>query len=161
MLIGVLSDTHDRLPQIAKALDVFERQQVAAVIHAGDIVSPFAAKAIKAVEARCPLHVIYGNNEGESAGVASILPQICRGPLRLELDGCRILVHHYDKWCDPADIGWADVVVSGHTHDVVNTVRGGKLFLNSGECCGWVKGRSTIALLDTAQPSARIVELEG
>jgi len=125
MLVGVLSDTHDRLPLIAKALDVFRRQGVDVVIHAGDIVSPFAAKTLKRIESRCPLHVVYGNNEGESAGLSAILPQIQRGPIRLELDGRRILVHHFDRWCDPADVVWADVIVTGHTHEVVNEVRNG------------------------------------
>jgi uncharacterized protein len=160
MLIGVLSDTHDRVPLIAKALDLFAEHKVKAVIHAGDIVSPFAAKALKAAESRCDLHVIYGNNEGESAGLASILPQISRGPLRLELDGCKVLVHHFDKWCDPGDVNWADVVITGHTHEIVNEIRDGRLFLNPGECCGWVNGRCTVALLDTDGPSARIIELE-
>jgi hypothetical protein len=160
MLIGVLSDTHDRLPTMAKALNLFLEHKVGAVIHAGDIVSPFAAKALKFVEPRCPLYVIYGNNEGESAGLVSLLPQIRRGPIRLELDGRKILVHHYDKWCDPADIAWADVVITGHTHEVVNEVRGGRLFLNPGECCGWVKGRCTVAILETNGPKAEIIELE-
>jgi putative phosphoesterase len=160
MLVGVLSDTNDRLPLIAKALDLFAQERVGAVIHAGDIVSPFAAKVLKTAESRCPLHVIYGNNEGESAGLASVLPQIERGPLRLELGGRKVLVHHFDKWCDPTDVAWADVVITGHTHEIVNEVRGARLFLNPGECCGWVKGRCTVAILDTVGPTATILDLE-
>lgn len=159
MLVGVLSDTHDRVPLIAKALDLFAERGVEAVVHAGDICSPFAAKALKAAEARCPLHVILGNNEGEMAGLKSVLPQLSKGPLRLELDGCRVLVHHFDEWCEPQDVAWARVVVTGHTHEVVNEIRDGRLFLNPGECCGWVNGRCTVALLDTSGPKAEIIEL--
>lgn len=159
MLVGVLSDTHDRVPLITRALDLFAERGVETVVHAGDICSPFAAKAIKVAEQRCPLHVIFGNNEGEVAGLKAILPQLDRGPLRLELDGCNVLVHHFEKWCEPQDLAWADVVVTGHTHEVVNVERDGTLFLNPGECCGWVNGRCTVALLDTAGPTAEIIEL--
>jgi uncharacterized protein len=159
VLVGVLSDTHDRVPLIAMALDLFAERGVGAIVHAGDICSPFAAKALKAAEERCPLHVILGNNEGEMAGLKGVLPQLCQGPMRLELDGRKILVHHFDRWCEPADVAWADVVVTGHTHEVVNEMRDGALFLNPGECCGWVNGRCTVAVLDTAGPKAEIVAL--
>jgi len=160
MLIGVLSDTHDRVPLIAKALDLFTERRVEVVVHAGDLCSPFAAKALKAVEDRCPLHVIFGNNEGEMAGLTAVLPQLQRGPLRLEFGGRRILVHHFEKWCEPEDVSWAEVVITGHTHEVVNETRDGRLFLNPGECCGWVNGRCTVAILDTTEPKAEIAELK-
>lgn len=159
MLVGVLSDTHDRVPLITKALDLFAERGVGAVVHAGDICSPFAAKALKAAEDRCPLHVILGNNEGEIDGLTAILPQLCRGPIRLELEGRKILVHHFTKWCDADDVAWADVVITGHTHEVVNESRDGRLFLNPGECCGWVSGRCSVAVLDTTGPEAEIIDL--
>jgi hypothetical protein len=37
---------------------------------------------------------------------------------------------------------------------------GGRLLLNSGESCGWVTGRGTVAVVDTGGPSAEICELE-
>ncbi len=159
MLVGVLSDTHDRMPLIRQALELFADRNVEAVIHAGDICSPFAAKALKDVESRCPLYVILGNNEGEMAGLKGVLPKLTQGPLKLEWDGRKVLVHHFDQWCDPTDIAWADVVVSGHTHEVVKEVRDGTLFLNPGECCGWVNGTCTVALLETDEPKAEIIEL--
>jgi predicted phosphodiesterase len=42
---------------------------------------------------------------------------------------------------------------------VVNERRDGRLFLNPGECCGWVSGRSTIAMLNTDSLSAEIIDL--
>ncbi len=159
MLIGVLSDTHDRLPAIDKSLSVLDRQGVQAVIHAGDIISPFAANRLLAW--RGPLYITYGNNDGERAGLKRLLPQIADGPLWLELGGRRILVHHFIEWCEPADIQRADIVVTGHTHEVVNRFDGGRLILNPGEACGWVKRRCTVAVLDTEGPSAEVIELEG
>ena len=157
MLVGVISDTHDRLPLIDAALGVFAEHQVEAVIHPGDFVAPFAVRRLLNFEG--PLYVTYGNNDGEREGLRGLLPQLQDGPLLFELGGRTILVHHFIDWCEPADVARAEVVVTGHTHELVNRVVGGKLFLNPGECCGWVTGRPTVALLDTAGPSAEICEL--
>jgi len=158
MLIGVLSDTHDRLPAIDAALRLFERRGVEAVIHAGDVVAPFAARRLAGL--KVPLHLCYGNNDGERTGLKAVLPQIQDGPLRLHLDGRALLVHHFIDWCEPADVASSAVVITGHTHEVVNRVESGRLLLNPGECCGWVTGRCTVALLDTRGPSAEICEIE-
>jgi uncharacterized protein len=157
MSIGVFSDTHDRLPAIDRAIELFRQRGVESVIHAGDLVAPFAARRLLAWTG--PLYVIYGNNDGEREGLKRMLPQIQDGPLWMAAAGKRILVHHYTDWCDPADVDRADIIITGHTHEVVNEVRGGKLFLNPGECCGWLSGRCTVAVLEPERLSAEIIEV--
>lgn len=162
MKIGVISDSHDHMPMIRAALDLFAGEKVDAVIHAGDIVAPFAAKLL--VEYRGPLYTVYGNNDGEHAGLAGVLKGIVNGPLVLDLDGRRIVVHHWIEQVPAAMLPAADVVITGHTHQVVNDRvegEGGKprLILNPGENCGWLTGQATVAILDTASLSARIVTL--
>ena len=158
MLIGVLSDTHDRVPMIDAAIGLFERRKVAALIHAGDFVAPFAVRSL--LNFKGPIYATYGNNDGERPGLKKLLPDLVDGPLWVKLDGRSILVHHFIDWCEPGDIARADVVITGHTHEVVNRLDGRKLFLNPGECCGWVHGRCTVAILDTDGPSAEVFELE-
>ena len=158
MLIGVVSDTHDRLPMIDAALRLFADRQVEAVIHPGDFVAPFAVRRL--LQYKGPLHVTYGNNDGERAGLKELMPHVADGPLFVELGGRTILVHHFIDWCEPKDIERAEIVVSGHTHEVVNRLERGKLLLNPGECCGWVTGRCTVAVIDTDGPSAEVCELE-
>ncbi len=157
MRIGVVSDTHDRLPMIDRAMEVFIRQQVQAVIHAGDVVAPFAAERL--LQYSGPIYAIYGNNDGERAGLRRVLPQIKDGPLKLEMAGRQILVHHFIDWCSSRDIDQADIIITGHTHEVVNERQNGSLFLNPGECCGWVNERCTVAVLDTELMSAEILDL--
>jgi predicted phosphodiesterase len=41
MRIGIMSDTHDNMPQIKKAVRLFNERGVVHVIHAGDFTSPF------------------------------------------------------------------------------------------------------------------------
>lgn len=157
MRFGVIADSHDRLPTLDRALAILKGRNLDALIHAGDVIAPFAAKHLLSWTG--PLHVIYGNNDGERKGLKAILPQIQEGPLWVEADGKLVLVHHFIDWCDPADVSLADFIVTGHTHEVVNEKRGGKLFLNPGECCGWVFGRCTVAVLDTETMAAEIIEV--
>ncbi len=161
MKVGVISDTHDRLPSFQRAVALFNRLKVEAVFHAGDIVAPFAAKIIAAQELTMPLYVVYGNNDGERQGLKAILPGIVEGPLTVKLGGRTIVMHHFIDWLKPADSAPADVIITGHTHAVVNRTVNGKLELNPGECCGWVTGRCTVALLDLETLKAEIVDVQG
>jgi putative phosphoesterase len=68
-------------------------------------------------------------------------------------------VHHFIDWCEPVDVERADIVITGHTHEVVNRREGHQLFLNPGECCGWVNDRATVAILDTDGMTAEVCEL--
>ena len=159
MRIGVVSDSHDRLPALAAVLDRFRAERIEIVIHAGDFIAPFAAKLLAAYPGT--VHAIYGNNDGERAGLARVLPGVQDGPLRLSLAGRSILVHHFSDWCSAAEVATADVVITGHTHQVVVERRGKTLLLNPGECCGWLTGRCTAALLDLAAMTADVFEVNG
>ncbi len=157
MLIGVISDTHDHLTTIDRAIDVFDQRGVQAMIHPGDLVAPFAARQL--LKYNGPIYVTYGNNDGEREGLRKILPQITDGPLKITMGGKKILVHHFIEWCSQSDIDEADIVITGHTHEAVSREHNGTLLLNPGECCGWVNDRATVGLLDTEAMSMEIVEL--
>jgi len=159
MKVGVISDTHDRLTTFRRAMTFFKRVPVEAVFHAGDFIAPFAAQLIAPDQLSVPLYCVYGNNDGERDGLKRILPGVVDGPLTVQLAGRTIVMHHFIEWMRPADYAAADVVISGHTHEVVNESRGGKLFLNPGECCGWVNDRCTVAVLDLETLAADIVEV--
>lgn len=157
MQIGLISDTHDRLPTLRWALDCFRQRGIETLIHPGDIIAPFAAKLL--ADYPGTVHVVYGNNDGERAGLKRVLPQIADGPLRLELAGKQVVVHHFLDWCTPDDLESADVVISGHTHEVCIQKRDGRLLINPGECCGWVTGRATVALLDLPRGEVELIEV--
>ena len=159
MKVGVISDTHDRLPTFRRAVALFERMKVGAIFHAGDFIAPFAAKIIAPDVVDVPVHCVFGNNDGERKGLKAILPQVVEGPLRVEIEGRTIVMHHFIDWLKPADYKGADVIITGHTHEVVNEKQAGQLLLNPGECCGWVNDRCTIALLDLETLTAEIIEV--
>jgi len=161
MKIAVIADTHDRLPTLRRALAMFKRMGVDAVLHAGDFVAPFAAKLLvdPKLAPDAPLHCIYGNNDGERAGLKKTLPMVQDGPWRGQLGGRTVVMHHFIDWFKPGETDGADVVISGHTHEVVNETQDGVLYLNPGECCGWLTDRCTVALLDTDTLRAEIIEV--
>jgi len=63
MLIGLMSDSHDNLPMIRKAVDYFNSMKAELVFHAGDIVAPFCMDELSRLN--CRLIAVFGNNDGE------------------------------------------------------------------------------------------------
>lgn len=156
MLVGVLSDSHDNLPKLREAVALLRDRGAEHLIHAGDFVAPFAVNIL--VECGVPFTGVFGNNDGEKAGIGTLTPDVHEPPHAFELGGRRIVVVH-----DPAKLPeglWrdADVVVCGHTH--LPAVTGtGPLVVNPGECGGWVMGTCTVAVLDLDALEASIVEV--
>jgi putative phosphoesterase len=52
-----------------------------------------------------------------------------------------------------------DIVISGHTHDPKIEKKDGVLHVNPGENCGYLTGKSTIAIIETATLTAEIIEV--
>jgi putative phosphoesterase len=157
MLLGIISDTHDRLEAAEEAVKVFTRRKAGAVIHAGDMVAPFTAQVF--ARAPMPVYAVYGNNDGETQGLARILPGIVQGLRVVELNGLSIGVIHDMNTLDAAQTQGLNVLVHGHTHRVEINPRDGLLVLNPGEACGLLSGRPTVLLLDTDELATEIVEL--
>jgi len=47
MITGIISDTHDNMMTLKKAVDYFNDRNVLHVIHAGDFTSPFTFRVLK------------------------------------------------------------------------------------------------------------------
>ena len=156
MKIGVISDSHDNMPMIRKAVEMFNgRDDIELVVHAGDFVAPFAMKAL--LEIRRPLWAVYGNNDGETAGLAELLPTLASPPMTKTIGGRRIcVVHSIDAM--PADERF-DVIIHGHDHRA-NIDEGPPLTVNPGECCGYLTGTATVAVIDLEELTAEIIELK-
>jgi putative phosphoesterase len=163
MKIGVLSDTHDNLANLGRAVGMFAGRGVGALIHAGDFCSPFALQefAPLATKGVC-MHAVFGNNDGDRVHLVQRGADFCAfhdGAAILELDGRRIAVVHYPDLA-PALLasGAYDLVIHGHDHRV--RVEGGsRRLLNPGTCAGYLAPRATAAVVDTADLSIEVVEL--
>jgi uncharacterized protein len=160
-MIGILSDSHDNITRLRTAVRMFRDAGCDLVVHAGDFVAPFAAREL--AEAGCPVKAVYGNCDGEKAGLAAALDPygyIQAPPLVFE-HGCRrILVTHLNKPAAEFAAKHAyDVVIFGHTHKPDVRREGKTLLINPGETGGWVTGRSTVVFYDPAADEANIVSV--
>ena len=166
MKIGVISDTHDNLEMIKRAVDLFNSEGVELVIHAGDFVSPFTEKPFRALNAK--FVGIFGNNDGDKLLLREKyrgIGELSEEPLVLEMNARKIVVTHKPKIVEALVASRIyDVVIFGHTHKAeVRKVKEEKgkevLVLNPGECCGYLTGQKTVAILDLETLSARIEEI--
>jgi len=161
MKIGIISDTHDNLPQIKKAVKIFNREKVELVLHAGDFVSPFTFLEFKNLN--YPLKGVFGNNDGDKLylqekfrGIGKLYPT----PYNVKINNKNIVMLHKEKLIDAlAESQKYDVVIYGHTHRTDLRKIGKTIIINPGECGGWLTGKSTIALLDLESLEAKIIKL--
>jgi hypothetical protein len=164
MKAGLISDTHDNQSKISRALELYQDEGVEAVIHAGDWVAPFSAKRFENYRGR--LYGSYGNNDGEVIGLCKAFEEMeamVKGEFtEFELDGEVMAVVHgtYPPVVEAiAESGRYPVLVYGHTHEPEVREIGDVLLVNPGEACGYLSGRSTVALLDTEEREAIIHEI--
>jgi putative phosphoesterase len=165
MLIGVISDTHDNLPMVEKAVKRLNDEKVELVLHAGDYVAPFVIPKFKALNAK--LIGVFGNNDGDHELLRKRFGETdnceVRGRFALvDANGFRIALLHGDE-TELLDAlihcGGFDAVAHGHVHAVGVQKKGKTLDINPGEVCGYLTGRTTMALLDTTKREAKIIDL--
>jgi hypothetical protein len=165
MIIGLISDTHDNLPMIDRAVTRLNEEDVGLALHAGDYVAGFVVPRFK--ELRAKLIGVFGNNDGDHELLRKRFGENKNLELRgnfadVTAGGLKIaLLHGGDVELLEALINQEsfDVVVYGHTHVYEIRRRGKTLVVNPGEVCGYLTGKSTLALLDTVRREAKIIEL--
>ena len=162
MQIAILSDTHDNIWKLDALNPHLRHADV--ILHCGDLCSPFVVVRLAQGAAGKPVHVVWGNNDGDQrlltlkaleAGNVHIHGQFAA----LELDGLSVAINHYPEIARPVAMsGQYDLVCYGHDHTAHKEMIGDTLLLNPGDVMG-LHGRSTFAWFDTRTRQARWVEL--
>jgi hypothetical protein len=160
--IGIISDSHDHHANVLKAVEIFKNEQVQYILHAGDIVSPFTAKAFGEVK-NARFIAVFGNNDGEKPVLKSTIEsfggEIHRDPYRGKIAGKKIFMTHKPGILDEAIAGGKyDLIVYGHTHFRDIRTVGETLIINPGESTDWLSGKGRLIILDTE--SSKITEME-
>jgi putative phosphoesterase len=135
MMVGILSDTHDRFENISKALEQFEEHEVELVLHCGDIESPDAVRHFAGV----PTHFVFGNCDWRPDALRYAIAEIgatLHEPFgELELNGKRLAwVHGHEKrrMRDLESADRYDFLFYGHTHMAEQHRSGKTLVVNPG-----------------------------
>ena len=154
MKIGLISDTHDNIQNIRRAVREFNDKHVDLVIHAGDFVSPIAVESLAGVNTDIP-------------GLTSTFNKI-NGELKGEIfetvyDGMNFAVYHGTSLAKKEQLiksGKYDVFIYGHTHRKDNRYIGTTRVINPGTAKGWFFGLfATIAVFDTSSRNLVFINL--
>ena len=160
-MIGLISDTHDNIPNINKAVDIFKKKGVSLVIHLGDIVSPgtvlyFHGLNIKFIQGNCD-----GDIEWIKQKIQEINGEFLGKFAELELENKKIALFHGKqkaKLNELINSKKYDYVLHGHTHQkrdekINNThiINPGSHYLGEEE--------HTIALLDLEKDYVEFIKV--
>ena len=136
MILGVVSDTHNRVSNVERIIDIFNSKEVDKVIHTGDILA------------------VFGNNDLKESGLKEISQingfRIEFPPFVTKIGNRKIAILH-----EPDDIQdlikenpSIDLILHGHTHRYRNEKINGIKIFNPGECAGLQKDRNAIGLVN-------------
>ncbi|MFO0935484.1 MAG: metallophosphoesterase family protein [Gemmataceae bacterium] len=120
MLIGVVSDTHDRLETVAEAVRLLTTiHRVDLVLHCGDIEKPETIELFKPV----PTHFVYGNWDKDRNKLGSAIKAAGGVSYEsfgaLELGGKKVAwLHSHDRhqFYQLEHANYFDYLFYGHTH---------------------------------------------
>ncbi len=153
--VGIVSDTHDNLDRVRQAVQLFNSFGLDQVVHCGDIVAQFVL--VEMSRLTMPVCVVFGNCDGDRQALRGRAQQfgftISEGPYRFVLDGKKFVVNH-----QPIVVSDCDYLLHGHTHKLCHQP-GTPTVINPGEAAGWLTGRSTVAVLDTATDRVEFIDL--
>ena len=150
MLIGILSDTHDKTDPLIAALRQLGSRGAEYYIHCGDV----GGQRVLDQFAGLPMTFVWGNNDWDVADLeeyARSLGLSCGGQLaELKLGGKSFAITHGDNpaVCQKILKAWdTDYLLQGHTHVFSDTRVGDTRLINPGAL--YRAHSKTVALLDT------------
>ena len=150
MLLGILSDTHDRSEMMRLAVAALQERGAQFFIHCGDVCTPDVLDPL----AGLPSAFVWGNCDWDRLALqryAQAIEVPCYGAFAdLELGGKRVAVLHGDdrsKMDAVLKAGGHDYLFHGHTHVKRDERIGRTRVINPGAL--FRASEKTVALLDT------------
>lgn len=160
MYLAAIADTHSRLDQIPKALNLFASFKVTHVIHCGDIADAAAVRLFKDFHT----HFVFGNCDTDRktlrAAISEIGATCCEDFGQLEIEDKKIAFLHGDdasRLRRESSSGAHDYLFHGHSHHAGHHRLGPTLILNPGALHRAT--RHTIAILDLATGQFEILPI--
>lgn len=160
-MIGIISDTHENVEAVKKAVEIFKQKNVDFVVHCGDIISPAMLDAFQGLK----MKFIFGNNDGEREGLNLMTGKHGFGEIKDELEfeylGKKFYVYHGTR-PDILDASIKsnkyDYILTGHTHVKKDQRIGKTRIINPGAL--FMAHPYTVALLDAEKDELEFVEIK-
>ncbi len=141
MKIAVISDTHDHLSNLDRAVERINESRVDALLHCGDLCSPFVIEHLAAFDG--PVHIVFGNNEGDRYTIELVSEEFSNIEIHGEVgfvetgEGNIAFTHRPEFARGLASTGNHIAVFYGHTHRRKSERIGGTRLVNPGELMGF------------------------
>lgn len=163
MRIGIMSDSHDHHDNVLKTVEIFNNHKVDYVLHAGDIISPFTARAFAALKVKRFI-AVFGNNEGEKlllkSAIESFGGEIHEYCYKGQIGGKRIYMTHTDHHVEEVAASQTyDILIYGHTHKQDIRHAGKTLVINPGETTDWLTNSPQVMILNLDNMSYSIEKI--
>jgi putative phosphoesterase len=160
MKVGIIADSHDNVPMIVRACELFNAQGVGMVFHGGDYIAPFSLNPLNNI-LQCDYCGVFGNNDGERLGLQKTAGnRLSPSPAEFTVGEWKVLLAHEMPILEAvAASAHYRLVAYGHTHSPDIRVVGNTLLVNPGECGGWLHGRCTVAIARLDTLTAEIIDL--
>jgi len=165
MLLGILSDTHDNVAAVERAVAAFDERGVDTVVHCGDYIAPPVLPFLEGLT----VHGVLGNNDGELDGLEAGFRALGNGSAlhgrfaALSLDGADVAVLHgedRDRVAELAASGDYDLVCYGHHHEAEVRDVDGTTVCNPGAQFPTVPAEHrSVATYDTATGETTLVDV--
>jgi putative phosphoesterase len=164
MKVGLMADSHDRVPAVAELLRLMREAGATMVLHVGDYVSPLVLKPFE--DLHMTLQGVFGRNDGDPQGLLSRAGagfglEIFESPHSFEVAGHQILLVHDIGDTQKRSVKAHSVIIHGFTHQQSMKEQGDSLVVNPGEACGWMFGTPGGAILDLETKQVEFVTLNG
>ena len=162
MLVGLMSDSHDRVPAIRALLERMIERGAGMVLHAGDYCSPFSLSPF--LELNVPFAGVFGRNDGDREGLKAFAAkgvgiELHESPHSFEVGGRRILIVHDLAEVLERSVEAHEIILHGFTHKQEHRVSSGATIINPGEACGWLHGTPSAAILDLETKEVEFISL--
>ncbi len=152
--IAILSDSHDNVWMLERALAQVQASGADVLLHCGDLCAPFIINQL-AEAFSGPIHIIFGNNDGDGRLLHTLAANHSHVTLHgiyieLTVDACQIALIHYPEPARRiAQSGQFDLVCYGHDHLKHHEMIGECHLVNPGEVMGRL-GAASWGLFDCA-----------
>ncbi|MDP2750670.1 MAG: YfcE family phosphodiesterase [Nanoarchaeota archaeon] len=160
-MIGLISDTHDNVFGIRKAVEIFKKNEVVCVIHCGDIIAPVTVKLFAGLK----VLFVKGNCDGDVPMIKKKVDEISGSFYEkfgeLDYKGKSIAFTHGNDAALLKQLISSkryDYVIRGHTHESGDEMDGSTRVINPGTLYLGSE-KYTIALLDVENDEVRFIEL--
>jgi putative phosphoesterase len=169
MLIGLISDTHVRIPGTRAGLSTLTAEELPSqilkifrgvdlILHAGDI---YTLPVLDALETVAPVLAA----EGDDDPFEVVNDRRIKHEQYITLEGVTIWVSHYGEWPENSRLKPPDVIVFGHSHTSALEKNDGVLRVNPGSPTfpryQFTPGSVALMTVKSGKAEAEIIQLEG